>query len=203
MQNLIWCFNMVRCAFKWIQYELICTPVHLNAHVSYHFHIIFTLVGCFTISLHLQDLNPSKHNQHHLKRKSRPYSWCFSFFLKWSIVVTLGYGTWRSFENDKNVDFHHVLTHWKFWYFSWDLRWLKFRTRTFKKCKWFVFKFIYCCFIIVNCQVIMRKGHKNADVVRCEPMWSNAVWYAHFLLQYGEFFVQHSESHERSIRPEQ
>ena len=82
MQNLIWCFNMVRCAFKWIQYELICTPVHLNAHVSYHFHIIFTLVGYFTISLHLQDLNPSKSNQHHLKRKSRPYSWCFYFFSK-------------------------------------------------------------------------------------------------------------------------
>ena len=183
--NMVWySFKWIQYAFKWIQDELVCTGVSTCVHPC-TFHIIFTLIGYFTISLHLEDSNPIKSNQHHLKRKSRPYSWCFYFFQKWSIVVILSNGTWRSFENEKNVDFHHILTHWKLWYFSWDLRWLKFRTRTFKKCKWFVFKFINYYFIIVNCQVVMWKGHKNADMERYAPIWSDMVWCAHFLLQYG------------------
>lgn len=176
-------------------YAQVCTPVHIHAHVSYHFHIdwifhhIITPRGFKSYQIQLAPF----------EAQITPIFMVFLFFFqKWSIVVILSNGTWRSFENEKNVDFHHILTHWKLWYFSWDLRWLKFRTRTFKKCKWFVFKFINCCFIIVNCQVAMRKGHKNADMERYAPIWSDMVWCGEFSLQCGEFSLQYGESYERS-----
>ena len=182
---MVWCsFKWIQYAFKWIQYELIWTGVHTCAHPC----------TCFISFSHWLDISPY-HYTSRIQILSNPIStiWSanhahiygvFIFLQKWSIMVILSNGTWRSFENEKNVDFHHILTHWKLWYFSWDLRWLKFRTRTFKKCKWFVFKFINYYFIIVNCQVVMRKGHKNADMERYAPIWSDVVWYAHLLLQY-------------------
>ena len=181
--NSIW-IDMNRCAH-------LCTSMHM-------FHIIFALIGYFTISLHLEDSNPIKSNQHHLKRKSRPYSWCFYFFAKMKHHVFTFKWNMAFIWKWKNVNFHHILTHWKLWYFSWDLSWLKFRTRTFKKCKWFVFKFINYYFIIVNCQVAMRKGHKNADMERYAPIWRDMVWCGEFSLQCGEFSLQYGESYERS-----